>query len=91
MSTPIENVDAGPTTLTPVMRRLLNKPLLCKGRSALVPSLRKREQLARKAKELHDFRAEHPWFSQIEGYQREIIRRMIYLRQGSFELGLLRR
>jgi hypothetical protein len=43
-----------------------------------VLSLRKREQLARKEKELGDFRAQHPWFGQIEGYQREIIRRMIY-------------
>src|SRR5713226_8679866 len=78
MSTPIENVDTGPTTLTPVMRRLLNKPLLCQGRSALVMSQRKRDRVVRKDKELADFLEQHPWFGQIEGYQRDIIRRMIY-------------
>jgi hypothetical protein len=76
-------VDPGPTTLTPVMRRLLNKPLLCKGRSALVMSQSKRERVVRKDKELADFLAQHPWFGQIEGYQREIIRRMIYNLQGA--------
>jgi hypothetical protein len=78
MNTPIENVNAGPTTLTPVMRRLLNKPLLCKGRSALVMSQSKRERLARKAKELGDFSELHPWFGQIEGWQREIFRKMLF-------------
>jgi hypothetical protein len=71
-------VDPGPTTLTPVMRRLLNKPLLCKGRSALVMSQSKRERVVRKEKELASFFEEHPWFGQIEAFQREIIRRMLY-------------
>ena len=83
MSTPIENVDAGPTTLTPVMRRLLNKPLLCKGHSALVMSQRRRERVVLKDKELGDFLAQHPWFGQIEGYQRDIIRRMIFNLHGA--------
>jgi hypothetical protein len=77
MSTPTENVDRGPTTLTPAMRRLLNKPLLCKGRSALVMSPRKRAELVRRDEAQRAFLNEHPWWGQIEGYQREIIRRLI--------------
>ncbi len=78
MSTPIENVDTNPTRLTPMMRRLLEKPLLCRGRSGLVMSQKKREHLMHREKELADFLEEHPWFGQIEGFQREIIRRMLY-------------
>jgi len=51
---------------------------MAKGRSGLVMSPSKRERVMRKEKELRDFLAEHPWFGQIEGWQREVIRRMLY-------------
>jgi len=64
-------------TLTPLMRRLLNKPLLSRGQLGLVMSLRKRERVMRTEKESADFSAEHPWWVQIHGQDREVIRRII--------------
>ncbi len=67
------------SALKPVIRRILNDPLLSTRRgAALVMSQRKRDIQIRKAQELKDYLNQHPWFAQLKGYEREIICRMVY-------------
>jgi hypothetical protein len=77
MNTITQVVDKNSKGLAPIVRRLLNKPLLIRGRAELVVSLRKRQELMQRDERLRRFLEEHPWFGEIEGYQRQIIRMLI--------------
>jgi len=71
-------------TPTPIQQRLLNDPLLARGRGALVMSQRRRERLVAQNQELKDYLKKHPWFGEIKGWERDIIRRMIF---GLYKVG----
>jgi hypothetical protein len=78
MNALIETGNEYSGAMTPLLRRLLNDPLLSRGRGALVMSQRKRERLMVKNQERQDYLKEHPWWGEIQGWEREVIRRIVF-------------